>query len=202
MVTLFGVATGPVAVPMMLGMVSKRYTARSAVWGFCVGTFLGLFLLYIQLAVSSFTLPFGIAWVADKKEWVLWGLAMKMEIAMFLSTTAMTYLFMELLTIMFPASVAERNKIGKFFEKIENPIGKLDEDKEILGAKGYFSPYNVVGICGILIAIALFLVSLISTHGIECYIGVTISILLLIGGLLFLYFGVLVKPYGETNRNS
>ncbi len=199
MVTLFGVATGPVAVPMMLGMVSKRYTARSAVWGFCIGTILGLFLLYIQLAAPSFTLPFGIAWMADKKEWILWGLTMKMEIAMFLSTTATTYLFMELLTFMLPASIEERNKIGKFFEKIENPIGKLDEDKEILQGKVYFSPYNVVGICGVLIAIALFLVSFFSTHGIECYIGVAISILLLIAGLLFLYFGALVKPYSETS---
>jgi len=199
MVTLFGVATGPVAVPMMLGMVSKRYPGRSAVIGFCMGTLIGLLLLYIQLGVSSFRWPIGIAWVADKKEWLLWGLVVKMEIFMFLTTTIITYLFMELVTLLFPVTVTERNKIGKFFKKIENPIGKLDEDKEVLEGKEYFSPYNIVGACGILIAIALFLVIFFSTHGIERIIGITISALSFVGGILFIYFGALIEPY-NTNR--
>lgn len=199
MVTLFGVATGPVAVPMMLGMVSKRYSGRSAVIGFCMGTLIGLCLLYVQLGMSSFALPFNVTWIADKKEWILWGLTVKMEIFMFLTTTIITYLFMELVTLLFPATITERNKIGKFFEKIENSIGKLEEDKEVLQGKVQFSPYNIVGTCGILIAIALFLVIFFSTHGIERYIGIIISALSLIGGLLFIYFGTLVKPYDDRN---
>lgn len=198
MVTLFGVATGPVAVPMMLGMVSRRYAGRSAIIGFCMGTVVGLFLLYIQLGVSSFALPIGITWIADKKEWLLWGLTVKMEIFMFLATTIITYLFMEFVTLLFPVSITERNKIGKFFEKIENPIGNLDEDKEVLQGKMHFSPYNIVGTCGILISIALFLVILLATHGIERYIGLAISALSLIGGILFIYFGALVKPYDSN----
>ncbi len=198
MVTLFGVATGPVAVPMMLGMVSRRYAGRSAIIGFCMGTLVGLFLLYIQLGVSSFALPIGITWIADKKEWLLWGLTVKMEIFMFLATTIITYLFMEFVTLLFPVSITERNKIGKFFEKIENPIGNLDEDKEVLQGKMHFSPYNIVGTCGILISIALFLVILLATHGIERYIGLAISALSLIGGILFIYFGALVKPYDSN----
>ncbi|HOK10536.1 MAG TPA: hypothetical protein PLT82_12990 [Candidatus Hydrogenedens sp.] len=191
MVTLFGVATGPVAVPMMLGMVSKRYTARSAIFGFCIGTLVGLLFLYIQLWAKSFTLPFGIAWVADKKELILWGLTMKMEIAMFLATTSITYVCMELITILVPASISERNNIGKFFQKIENPIGKLDEDKEVIEGKEYFSPYKIVGTCGVLIAIALFIISVISTQGTEQIIGITVSLLSLLGGLLFFYFNTL-----------
>ncbi len=195
MVTLFGVATGPVAVPMMLGMVSKRYPGKSAVIGFCMGTLVGLFLLYVQLGMSSFALPIHITWVADKKEWLLWGLTVKMEIFMFLTTTIITYLFMEGITLLSPINIVERNKIGKFFEKIENPIGKLEEDKEVLQGKMQFSPYNIVGVCGILIALALFLVIFFSTQGMERYMGITISVLSLIGGLLFIYFGALVKPY-------
>ncbi|MCA1902733.1 MAG: hypothetical protein LDL53_11035 [Candidatus Hydrogenedens sp.] len=191
MVTLFGVATGPVAVPMMLGMVSKRYTARSAIFGFCIGTLVGLLFLYIQLWAKSFTLPFGIAWVADKKELILWGLTMKMEIAMFLATTSITYVCMELITILVPASISERNNIGKFFQKIENPIGKLDEDKEVIEGKEYFSPYKIVGTCGVLIAIALFIISVISTQGTERIIGITVSLLSLLGGFLFFYFNTL-----------
>ncbi|HOQ32702.1 MAG TPA: hypothetical protein PLA12_09335 [Candidatus Hydrogenedens sp.] len=198
MVTLFGVATGPVAVPMMLGMVSRQYTGRSAIIGFCLGTLVGLFLLYIQLGVSSFTLPIGITWIADKKEWLLWGLNVKMEIFMFLATTIITYIFMEIVTLLSPMSIIERNKIGNFFEKIENPIGNLEEDKEVLQGKVHFSPYNIVGTCGILIAIALFLVIFFSTHGIERYIGLAVSALSLIGGLLFIYFGAIVKPYDNN----
>ncbi len=199
MVTLFGVATGPVSVPMMLGMVSKRYPGRSAVIGFCAGTLVGLFLLYIQMKVSSFDLNAGISWLADKKEWVFWGFTMKMEIFMFLITTVITYLFMELVAVLSPASIVERNKIGKFFEKIENPIGQLEEDREVLQGQTSFSPYNIVGICGILIAVVLFLVMFFFTQGIERYIGVIISLLSLIGGLLFIYFGALVKPYDSRN---
>jgi len=202
MVTLFGVATGPVAVPMMLGMVSRRYPGRSAIIGFCMGTLVGLFLLYIQLGVASFASPIGITWISDKKEWLLWGLTVKMEIFMFLATTIITYIFMEFVTVLFPVSITERNNIGKFFEKIENPIGKLEEDKEVLQGKMHFSPYNIVGICGILIAIALFFVILLATHGIERYIGLAISALSFIGGLLFIYFGALVKPYDIIHNHT
>ena len=42
MVSLFSVATAPVAIPMILGLLSKHVTARSAFWGFISGTIVGV----------------------------------------------------------------------------------------------------------------------------------------------------------------
>ncbi|MEM4724235.1 MAG: hypothetical protein QXP01_04425 [Candidatus Hadarchaeum sp.] len=191
MVTLFGVATGPVAVPMMLGMVSKRYTSLSAIVGFCIGTLIGLGLLYIQLFKASFTLPIPIAWSAENKEIILWGFKMKMEIVMFITTSAFTYLGMELFSYLKPASISERNSIGKFFEKIESEVGKLDEDKEPISSKSVISPYHIVATCSLLIAGVLFLISLLTLQGIDKLISLCVALFTLIASLLFYYFGTL-----------
>ncbi len=189
MVTLFGVATGPVAVPMMLGMLSKRYSAKSALLGFGTGTAAGLLLLYLQMFVPSRELLPGFHWLADKKEFLLFSINMKMEIVMFLTTTILTYIVMEVTSLLRPASYEEKQKIENFFIKIESSIGELTEDKEIAKTPSRISPYYIVGVCGILIAILLAMVSLIFTTGFERSTGISISILSLFGGLSFIFFG-------------
>ncbi|MCK5861414.1 MAG: sodium transporter, partial [Candidatus Hydrogenedentes bacterium] len=48
MISLFSVATAPVAIPMILGLLSKKFTARSALWGFLGGTAIGISLFAIS----------------------------------------------------------------------------------------------------------------------------------------------------------
>lgn len=197
MVTLFGVATGPVAVPMMLGILSKRYSAKSAITGFGLGSLVGLMLLYLQMFVPTRDFPLGIKWLADKKEFLVWSLKLKMEILMFLTTTGVTYLVMELISILWPVSFEESEKIKKFFVKMEKSVGELDDDKEIKHAKSRISPYNIVGFCGIVIAILLTIISSVYTYGFDRLIGIIVSLLSLLGGLMFLSFG-----YFASNRNQ
>lgn len=189
MVTLFGVATGPVAVPMMLGMLSKRYPPKSALLGFGTGTAAGLLLLYLQMFVPSRELLPGLHWLADKKEFLLFSINMKMEIVMFLTTTILTYIVMEITSSLLPPSYQEKQKIEKFFVKIDSSIGELAEDKEITKTPSRISPYYIVGACGILIAILLAMVSLIFTTGFERTTGISISILSFFGGLSFIFLG-------------
>ncbi|MCX8064875.1 MAG: hypothetical protein N3G21_06850 [Candidatus Hydrogenedentes bacterium] len=193
MVTLFGVATGPVAVPMMLGMLSKRYTAKSAITGFCVGTLIGLLLLYLQMFAPTRDFVIGIKWIAEKKEFLIWSLRLKMEILMFICTTAITYLVMEVGSILSPATFEEKERIKKFFVKIEKPVGELEGDKEIAYAKSKISPYKIVGFCGIVIALLLAIISSIYTNGFERLTGIIVSIFSLVGGLMFLTFEVLTS---------
>ncbi len=189
MVTLFGVATGPVAVPMMLGMLSRRYTSKSAILGFCAGTAIGLLLLYLQMFVPTKDLLPGIKWLADKKEFVFFSINMKMEIVMFLSTTAITYIVMEVVSLLLPASLDEKQKTNNFFVKIEKSVGELEEDKELVQIKSKISPYLIVGVCGVLIAILLGFLSIAFTTGFERVIGTATAFISLIGGLSFISFG-------------
>lgn len=202
MVTLFGVATGPVAVPMMLGMLSKRYSAKSAITGFCLGSLVGLMLLYLQMFVPTRDFPLGIKWLADKKEFLVWSLKLKMEILMFLTTTGVTYLVMELISILWPVSFEESEKIKKFFVKMEKSVGELDDDKEIKHAKSRISPYNIVGFCGIVIAILLTIISSVYTYGFDRLIGIIVSLLSLLGGLMFLSFGYFASNKSQVPTNS
>ncbi len=58
MVTLFSVATAPVALPMLLGLLWRRITATGAFCGFLVGVTLGLVLFF---AWSHHELPFDVS---------------------------------------------------------------------------------------------------------------------------------------------
>ncbi|MGI6461273.1 MAG: sodium:solute symporter family protein [Candidatus Hydrogenedentales bacterium] len=148
MVTLFGVATAPVAVPMLLGLLSRRYTGRSAVIGFLCGTVVGLLLFALSFYKSPLSLA-GISWVPESEEFLLGGLKIKLEIAMFLSTAIITYALMELTSWLFPAQSDELERAKAFLTRLEVPIGKLPEDQEHEDAGGaaIMSPFRIVGVC-------------------------------------------------------
>ncbi len=148
MVTLFGVATAPVAVPMLLGLLSRRYTGRSAVIGFLCGTVVGLLLFALSFYKSPLALA-GISWVPESEEFLLGGLKIKLEIAMFLSTAIITYALMELTSWLFPAQSDELERAKAFLTRLEVPIGKLPEDQEHEDAGGaaIMSPFRIVGVC-------------------------------------------------------
>jgi len=142
MVTLFDVATAPVAIPMLLGLISKRVTNRGAITGFVCGTVTGLLLFFLSLYSAELSLP-GFAWHPGTKEVVLLGYAMNVEMALFLSTVAVT-----LVTVFLfggRADAAQRARVDAFAAKLDTPIGQLPEDvSETKGA--IMSPFRVVGV--------------------------------------------------------
>lgn len=152
MVTLFGVATAPVAVPMLLGLVSKRFTSLSAIAGFLVGTIVGLGVLYASRSVENLNLGLAV-WNAVEKKFVMGELAVDTEIAMFLSTTTVTFVVMSVISLLIPAPASERERVKEFLARLDVPIGELQEDA--VAASSIMSPFRIVGYCIIAIGVMM-----------------------------------------------
>lgn len=148
MVTLFGIATAPVAVPMLLGLISKRFTSASAMVGFLLGITTGIALFVFTQLVKEDCQCMGILWKVKDEAFVIGGIALKMEIVMFGATSLITFLGMILTTLASVMSSAEQSRIAAFHRRIETPIGGLEEDQEALSESGHMlSPFRVVGVC-------------------------------------------------------
>ena len=158
MVTLFGIATAPVAVPMLLGLVSRRYTNLSALAGFVFGILTGLGLFAMSRWAGPFSFP-GFAWNPGNEEIILAGLAIKMEIVLFLGTALVTVIAMEkvvFLTWWFGGmSAKEQQRIDAFLARLNTPIGQLDEDLPTAAHDAVISPFRVVGICIVIIGLMM-----------------------------------------------
>ncbi len=185
MVTLFGVATAPVAVPMLLGLLSRRYTGRSAVIGFLCGTVVGVLLFALSFYKSRLTFA-GVSWAPDSEAVFFGDFEVKLEIAMFLSTAIVTYLVMELMSLVFPSGGEELARAETLLKRLDTPIGELPEDEEPATAgAAIMSPFRIVGVCVAAIgAMMLALVPWLSDSAprkLDILLGV---ILLLTGGLM------------------
>ncbi len=185
MVTLFGVATAPVAVPMLLGLLSRRYTGLSAVIGFLCGTVVGLLLFAVSFQKSPLTFG-GISWVPDSEAFFFGSFEVQLEIAMFLSTAIITYAVMELGSRILPARDDELARADALLQRLDTPIGELPEDKEH-GTAGaaIMSPFRIVGVCVAVIGVMMLAmvpwISEAAPRRLDIFLGV---ILLLTGGLM------------------
>jgi len=142
MLTLFGLATAPVAIPMLLGLVSKKLTNLSAIIGFCCGTAAGLGLFYLSRGEPETIL--GMPWNHEADELTIGGLALKMEIVLFMSTASVTFIMMLLVSLIAPLRDKARERVEAFHRRLETPIGDLPEDQA--GDQVLPSPFRVVGI--------------------------------------------------------
>ena len=181
MVTLFGVATAPAAVPMLLGLVSRRYNNAGAVAGFLLGIGTGLGLFALSQYGETVTV-LGMTWVPENEELVIAGLALKMEIVLFLSTALVTYAVMEAARILFPASVEEQRRADSFLARMAAPIGSLPEDAHEVSGNAMMSPFRVVGVC--IVAIGVMMLALLPwmAFGTALAINSAIGVLLLVVG--------------------
>ncbi|MBN1590608.1 MAG: hypothetical protein JW888_13925 [Pirellulales bacterium] len=137
MVTLFGVVTAPVGVPMILGLLSRRVTNLAALVGWFVGIVVGLALLKWCPAKVLFEYP-----LADGEK--LFSLALEKEVALFGATLAVSLLTTLLVTLLVPMKADDRRRIEAFHQRLATPIGELPED-QMSGSAG-FSPFKIVGI--------------------------------------------------------
>ena len=169
MVTLFGLATAPVAVPMLLGLVSRRFTNGSAVLGCVLGLAVGLSLFI-----------FG-----PKEELTIAGLTLKMEIVLILSTAAVTLAVMVVVSALAPANAAAQARTDEFLRRIKIPIGELPEDEDATSAEGAFSPFRVVGVSVALIGVLMLSVTpMINGHTETLLAGAIGLLLAVVGGLV------------------
>ncbi|MBX7254785.1 MAG: hypothetical protein K1Y02_00390 [Candidatus Hydrogenedentes bacterium] len=153
MVTLFGVATAPVAVPMLLGLVSRRVTSLSAMVGFIAGLSLGLGLFFLSRHKADVALLGFLQWKPATEDVIFFGTTWKMEIFMFISTTIVTYLTMIVVSLAKPMTADEQSRCDEFQKRLSTPIGELPGDTVQSGTM--MSPFRIVGICTILIGVMM-----------------------------------------------
>jgi len=132
-------------------------------------------------------------WVPANEELVIAGLALKMEIVLFLSTAFVTYVTMELARAFFPTPPEEQSRADAFLARMDAPIGSLAEDDHTGPASTMMSPFRVVGMC--IVAIGLMMLAMLPwmTMSAALAINLAIGTLLLVVGAALTWGGRIRK---------
>jgi len=139
MVKLFSVATAPVAIPMLLGLLWKRLNNFGAISGYALGLTTGLILLGV--------LPNEGMWLGLKEENII-----------LLAASVVTASVMIVVSLLTSRSPAENQRVEEFFRRISTPIGRMgadQEDPEEAGRNTLPAAFRVVGICIVLVGAML-----------------------------------------------
>jgi hypothetical protein len=137
MFKLFSIATAPVAIPMMLGLLTKKITNAGSIAGFTAGIIVGLVIFKIcpdQLQIA--------------------GMTVKQENVILVGTMLTTLLISTVVSFLYRPGTPEKNRVDAFLQKLKTPIGQLPEDIQSGGTKG-ISPFRIVGICILIIGVML-----------------------------------------------
>jgi len=139
MMKLFSIATAPVAIPMLVGILSKKINNKAAIAGFFGGILSGLTIFFLC-----------------PEEVDMFGKMIKSENVMFLATTAITTLVMLAVSRLFPSGKEELGRVTNFLARLDAPIGQLPEDNlaDKAGTKT-FSPFVIVGVSVIFISLLI-----------------------------------------------
>jgi SSS family transporter len=169
MIKLFSVATAPVAIPMIAGLLSRRVHAAAALSGFVVGVTTGLVLFFV---------------CEDAIRWL--DATWKKETIILFSTTAATLAALLLACRFRQSGSLERERSEEFMTRLGAPIGELDADRVQI-AGGAISPFRVVGVCILLLGLLMLGVLLCVTDPtawkLDLAIGLALTIL---GTVMFL----------------
>ncbi len=168
MVTLFSVAAAPVAIPMLLGLVSRRVTNLGAVAGCISGLTVGL-ALYLLVPGETVTIA---------------GTSLYMEIVLFLSAAAVTLAVMIVTAWVWPPDERALAKADALLKRLKIPIGQLDEDHVASHDKTVYSPFGVVGVAILCIGLLLFSVLPWVDGGLDFTLAAFIAGLLTVLGAL------------------
>ena len=145
MVKLFSVATAPVAIPMIAGLITPRVTKTAALASFLAGLSAGI--------AAFFLCP-------DKFE--LFGAMARKENGIVLTTTFVTVLWMVVVSWLDRRFVdeTEQDRVDGFLRRLDVPIGEAEEDQLPVSRAGSaaISPFSVVGVSTAIIGVMMLLV--------------------------------------------
>ena len=132
MVTVFGLFVGPMLIPMLAGLLSRRVTWRGAAAAIAAGFCSGLaFFLYKTFVLSK-----------DPSIDANW-LRYDYEALSILTNFVVTVLTMVVTTLLEKKTADDRAKIDRFFEKLSTPVRAEKTHAEATGE--LFSPFKIIG---------------------------------------------------------
>lgn len=185
MVTLFSTFTPPVAVPMILGLFSRKMNNKGTLAGFLAGVGLGLTLFFL---------------LRDQEN--IGGIILKKETILVLATTLITTVVMVTVSLKFPASLSESQRAECFLRRLNIPIGQLAEDKltSVESGTSLISPFRVVGISILLIGVLMLVILPFVTRSMAFWLDLSIGLgLVLLGGLVIIR-GRNSNPYQQPTE--
>jgi Na+/proline symporter len=189
MVTVFGLFVGPMLLPMLAGLVSRRLTFRGAAAGIVVGLISG---------VSLFA--YKTWWLAGRPDIDPNWLRYDYEAITILTNIAVTIGAMTIVTSMESVSPAERRRIADFFVRLARP---MHEDVPVeVAATEVFSPLTIISHVTAGTGALLMLASALQSSGTGQVInaGAGLVVLLIAAGCYWLSRTIVTKPAGAADH--
>ncbi|MDQ3062284.1 MAG: sodium/solute symporter [Acidobacteriota bacterium] len=169
MVTVFGLFVGPMLIPMLAGLLSKKVTWRGAAAGIGAGLVSGFgFFLYKNFVLANQP---GI-----DPNWLRYDY----EAISILTNFTVTILAMVLTTVLEKTTEKDRAQIEEFFKKLSTPV---DAEKTHAKTTGeIFSPFKIIGWVTVGTGAMLLIASIVQPAGIGRYVNVSAGFALCLVG--------------------
>ncbi|MGI8468628.1 MAG: sodium:solute symporter family transporter [Pyrinomonadaceae bacterium] len=191
MVTVFGLFVGPMLIPMLAGLLSKKVTWRGAAAGIAAGFVSGLgFFLYKTFVLANQS---GI-----DPNWLRYDY----EAFSILTNFCITILAMILTTVLEKKTEADKAQIAAFFVKLSTPV---DAEKTHAKQTGeIFSPFKIIGWVTIGTGLMLVVAGATQPSGIGQYInlGAGFALCLLGAGLYALHRKFMRRAESEKREKA
>ena len=172
MVTVFGIFIGPMLIPMLLGLLSRRVTWRAAAVGIAAGLISGLSFYFYKTFVLAKQPGIDPNW-----------LRYDYEAISILTNFAITLLATFLVTALGKVSAKERAKIDEFFARLTTPIDVSKTHARVTGE--VFSPFYIIGWVTGGTGLLLLIASAVQPTGIGQYINLAAGIFICLLGYGF-----------------
>lgn len=173
MVTVFGLFVGPMLIPMLAGLLSKKITWRGAAAGIVAGLVSGFgFFLYKTFVLANQP---GI-----DANWLRYNY----EALSILTNFAVTILAMVLATVFEKTTEKDRAQIEAFFKKLSTPVDVKKTHAEVTGE--VFSPFKIIGWVTVGTGAMLLIASVVQPPGLGRNVNIVSGFaLFLLGGGLY-----------------
>lgn len=171
----------PIMIPLIFGLLFKKFNARGVIWGVIAGASVGIILIlanFVVIAIYSEQM----ATNSNLEFWLRSGWNSAATVLNVLATIAGMWIG----TTTKPTPQEEVKKVTTFFKNLETPFQLETSEK-----KSSLSPFNIIGLTLAIFGIIIVLIALIilwvyhndQAFKVDMYLGFT---LLLLGGFMWL----------------
>jgi MFS family permease len=181
MFRFFAAFAPPIMIPLILGLLFKKFNARGVIWGVIAGATTGIILILINFILMDMYAD----QLASNPRLEFWLRSGWNSAATVLNIIA-TILGMWIGTAMNPTSGEEEKKVNDFFKDLNRPY-----ELDVTAAKSSLSPFRIIGftlaIFGLVIILISFILLMPAYYNVRAFrldliLGLTLMIL---GGIMW-----------------